>query len=153
MRVHLFSVARRPPAWAEAAGADYLKRFGKALDFRTREFAPKVASSIDQQREREAEALLQAVPAGARLIALDERGEAWSTADLATRLARWRDEADEVVFAIGGAEGHGPALRATASAVWSLSRLTLPHALARVVVIEQIYRAWSLLNNHPYHRA
>jgi 23S rRNA (pseudouridine1915-N3)-methyltransferase len=153
VRLHLFSVARRPPAWAEAASAEYLKRFGKAVDLRTREFPPKVADSVDQQREREAQVLLQAVPAGARLIALDERGEAWSTADLATRLARWRDEADEVVFAVGGAEGHGQALRTAATAVWSLSRLTLPHALARVVVIEQIYRAWSLLNNHPYHRA
>jgi len=153
VRLHLFCVARRAPAWADAAGADYLKRFGKDLDFRPRDFAPKAAASVDQQREREAEMLLRAVPAGAKLVALDERGEAWSTVDLAGRLSRWRDDAEEVVLAIGGAEGHGPALRTAASAVWSLSRLTLPHALARVIVIEQIYRAWSRLNNHPYHRA
>ncbi len=153
MRLHLFCVARRPPAWAEAAGAEYLKRFGKDVDLRPRDFAPKAAGSADQQRERETDMLLRAVPAGAKLVALDERGEAWSTAELASRLSRWRDDANDVVLAIGGAEGHGPALRAAASAVWSLSRLTLPHALARVIVIEQIYRAWSLLNNHPYHRA
>jgi len=153
VRLHLFCVARRPPAWAEAAGAEYLKRFGKDVDLRPRDFAPKAAGSADQQRERETDMLLRAVPAGAKLVALDERGEAWSTAELASRLSRWRDDANDVVLAIGGAEGHGPALRTAASAVWSLSRLTLPHALARVIVIEQIYRAWSLLNNHPYHRA
>jgi len=153
VRLHLFAVTRRPPAWAEAASAEYLKRLGRAVDLRLRDFAPRTAGSVDQQREREAEMLLRAVPAGAKLIALDERGENWSTAELAARMRRWRDEGEEVVFAIGGAEGHGPPLRAAANAAWSLSRLTLPHALARVVVIEQIYRAWSLLNNHPYHRA
>lgn len=153
MRLHLFAVARRPPAWAEAASAEYLKRLGHAVDLRLREFSPKPADSVEQQREREAAMLLRAVPAGAKLVALDERGDAWSTADLAARLRRWRDDGEEVVFAIGGAEGHGPALRAAASAVWSLSKLTLPHALARILVIEQVYRAWSLLNNHPYHRA
>lgn len=153
MQLHLFTVARRPPAWAEAACADYLKRLGHAFDLRPREFAPRPGPSPAQQREREAEMLLRAVPAGARLIALDEHGEAWTTAELAARLQRWRDDAENVVFAIGGAEGHGPALRAAAHAQWSLSRLTLPHALAKVVVVEQLYRAWSLLNNHPYHRA
>lgn len=153
MRLQLYSVARRPPAWAEAACTDYLKRFGKALDVSAREFAPKTAGSVEQQREREAEMLLRAVPAGARLVALDERGDNWSTVELAARLQRWRDDAEDVVFAIGGADGHGPALRSAAHATWSLSRLTLPHALARVIVIEQLYRAWSLLNGHPYHRA
>lgn len=153
MRLHLFSVARRPPAWAEAACEEYLKRFGTGLDLRLREFAPKTGASIDQQREREAEMLLRAMPAAARVVVLDEHGEAWSTADLAGQLRRWREDAQEVVFAIGGAEGHGLAVRAAAHASWSLSRLTLPHALARVVVVEQLYRAWSLLHNHPYHRA
>jgi len=153
VRIHLFSIARRAPGWAEAACEDYLKRFGPGMDVRLREFAPKSADSVAQQREREAEMLLRAVPAGAQLVALDERGEPWSTAELAARLRRWREDAQDVVFAIGGAEGHGPALCSAARAVWSLSRLTLPHALARVVVVEQLYRAWSLLNNHPYHRA
>ncbi len=153
MRVQLFSVARRPPAWAQAACDDYLKRFGRGMELRTREFAPKTAATVGEQREREAEMLLRAVPSAARLVALDELGAPWSTAELAEHLRRWRDDAREVVFAIGGAEGHGAALRSAADAIWSLSRLTLPHALARVVVVEQLYRAWSLLNNHPYHRA
>ncbi|HMM74446.1 MAG TPA: 23S rRNA (pseudouridine(1915)-N(3))-methyltransferase RlmH [Gammaproteobacteria bacterium] len=153
MRVHVFSIARRPPAWAEAACEDYRKRFGPGLELRLREFAPKAAATVAQQREREAEMLLRAMPAAAHIVALDERGEAWSTAELTGRLQRWREEAQEVVFAIGGAEGHGAALRAAAHMSWSLSRLTLPHALARVLVVEQLYRAWSLLHNHPYHRA
>ena len=105
-----------------------------------------------QQRERESSLLLKAVPKGAQLVVLDERGSGWSTRELATRLDGWRTTAQEVVFAVGGAEGHAPALRDAANALWSLSALTLPHALVRVVVVEQIYRAWSLLNNHPYHR-
>ncbi|MGE3774800.1 MAG: 23S rRNA (pseudouridine(1915)-N(3))-methyltransferase RlmH [Gammaproteobacteria bacterium] len=153
MRVHVFSVARRPPAWAETACEDYRKRFGPGLALHLREFAPKVAATVTQQREREAGMLLRALPPAALLVALDERGDAWSTAELAGHLRRWRDDAQEIAFAIGGAEGHGVALRAAAHATWSLSRLTLPHALARVVVVEQLYRAWSLLHNHPYHRA
>ena len=88
MRLHLFSIGRRPPAWAQAASAEYLKRLGSALDFRLREFAPKAAPSVEQQRELEAAMLLQAVPAGATLVALDERGANWSTAEFATRLSR-----------------------------------------------------------------
>lgn len=153
MRLQLYCVARRPPAWAESASAEYLKRLGKAIDFRCRDFTPQAsAGNVAQQRDREGQALLRALPTAARLIVLDERGEDWTTQDLATRLREWREAGQEIVFAIGGAEGHGEALRRAASEVWSLSRLTLPHALARVVVIEQIYRAWSLLNNHPYHR-
>ena len=86
-------------------------------------------------------------------MALDERGAAWTTQQLATRLEDWRTRGGDVVLAIGGAEGHAPQTRSAAREVWSLSPLTLPHALVRVIVIEQIYRAWSILNHHPYHRA
>lgn len=153
MRLHLFCVARRPPAWAAEAATDYLKRLTGAFDFRCRDFAPQAnAGGVAQQRERESSLLLKAVPKGAQLVVLDERGSGWSTRELATRLDGWRTTAQEVVLAVGGAEGHAPALRDAANALWSLSALTLPHALVRVVVVEQIYRAWSLLNNHPYHR-
>jgi 23S rRNA (pseudouridine1915-N3)-methyltransferase len=115
--------------------------------------SPATASQPEEQRQREAETILKAVPAGARLVALDERGLAWSTAELANELAAWRDEARDVALVIGGAEGLAESLRQSAARCWSLSRLTLPHQFARVLVIEQIYRAYSLLNNHPYHRA
>ena len=153
MRVHLFCVARRPPAWAAEGTADYQKRLVGAFDLRLRDFPPQSGvASVEQQRERESRTLLKAVPAGARLVVLDERGEAWSTRTLASRLDGWRNDARDVVLAIGGAEGHAPLLRDTADTLWSLSPLTLPHALVKVLVVEQLYRAWSVLNNHPYHR-
>ena len=153
MRLHLFCVARRPSAWAAEGAGEYLKRLTGALDLRCRDFAPQAnAGSVDLQRERESDLLLKAVPKGALLVVLDERGSSWSTRQLARHLEQWRTDAREVVLAVGGAEGHAPRLREAAGALWSLSALTLPHALVRVVVLEQIYRAWSLLNNHPYHR-
>lgn len=152
MRLTLLCVSRRPSAWVAAAGAEYLKRLQGKLDFQVRELSPAQAADPAQQRRREGEEILRAVAGGA-LIALDERGSAWSTAELAERLDRWQTEYRHVTLAIGGAEGLADEVRAAAQHVWSLSRLTLPHQLARVVVIEQVYRAWSLLNHHPYHRA
>ena len=153
MRLHLLCVSRRPAGWVTEAGAEYLKRLKGRLDLQVRELSPATASQPEEQRQREAETILKAVPAGARLVALDERGLAWSTAELANELAAWRDEARDVALVIGGAEGLAESLRQSATRCWSLSRLTLPHQFARVLVIEQIYRAYSLLNNHPYHRA
>jgi 23S rRNA (pseudouridine1915-N3)-methyltransferase len=153
MRLHLLCVSRRPAGWVTEAGAEYLKRLKGRLDLQIRELSPATASQPEEQRQREAETILKAVPAGARLVALDERGLAWSTAELANELAAWRDEARDVALVIGGAEGLAESLRQSAARCWSLSRLTLPHQFARVLVIEQIYRAYSLLNNHPYHRA
>jgi 23S rRNA (pseudouridine1915-N3)-methyltransferase len=153
MRLHLLCVSRRPAGWVTEAGAEYLKRLKGRLDLQVRELSPATASQPEEQRQREAETILKAVPAGARLVALDERGLAWSTAELANELAAWRDEARDVALVIGGAEGLAESLRQSATRCWSLSRLTLPHQFARVLVIEQIYRAYSLLNKHPYHRA
>jgi len=151
MRLRLVCVSRRPAPWVADAGQEYLRRLKGQLDVEVREIAPAQAANPAQQKIREGEAVLKAAT-GATLVALDERGAQWSTREFADALARWRDARAHVVFAIGGAEGHADAVRAHAAATWSLSRLTLPHQLARVLVIEQIYRAWSLLNNHPYHR-
>jgi 23S rRNA (pseudouridine1915-N3)-methyltransferase len=129
-----------------------LRRLQGRLDFQIRELTPALATNPAQQRRREGEEILRAA-GGAMLIALDERGSAWSTVDLAERLARWQIEHRLVTLAIGGAEGLADEVKAAAAQTWSLSRLTLPHQLARVIVIEQVYRAWSLLNHHPYHRA
>lgn len=153
MRLHLYCVARKPPAWAAEASADYLKRMTGQLDLRPRDFAPQQGGNVEQQKQRESQALLKAMPENAWLVALDERGSAWTSTQLAARLDDWRQRSGDVVLAIGGAAGHAPQLRTAAREVWSLSPLTLPHALVRVIVIEQLYRAWSILNNHPYHRA
>lgn len=154
MRLQLLCVSKRPAAWVLAASDEYLKRLQGKLDLQVRELAPaqNVANALEQ-RLREGETIRKALPAGAQVIALDERGIAWSTQDLAEQLATWREIHQDVVLIIGGAEGLADPVRTKAAKVWSLSRLTLPHQLARVLVIEQLYRAWSLLNHHPYHRA
>jgi 23S rRNA (pseudouridine1915-N3)-methyltransferase len=106
-----------------------------------------------QLKIREAELILAALPQGARLVALDQRGEAWSSREFADRLAAWRDGGPATIaFAIGGAEGLGPAVTEQADAVMSLGRLTWPHLLARIMLLEQLYRAQQILAGHPYHR-
>ena len=154
MRLQLLCVSKRPAPWVADAAADYVQRLQGKLDLSCRELPPAAGSAnAEQQRQRESETILKAVPQQALLIALDERGEQWSTAELAHALDEWRTAYKEVVLVIGGAEGLAPAVRTAARRVWSLARLTLPHQLVRVIVLEQLYRAWSMLHNHPYHRA
>lgn len=154
MRIKLLCVSKRPVDWVRLASDDYLKRLKGQLDVAVLELAPAVKPSTSALgMAKEATKLQSACPAGALIVALDERGANWATSDLATRLDRWRGDYADLVFMIGGADGLAPELRDNAAEVWSLSRLTLPHQLARVIAIEQIYRAWSLLHNHPYHRA
>jgi len=154
VRLQLLCVSRRPAAWASEATDEYLKRLQGRLDLKVRELPPaQGVANAEQQREREADALFKAHPERALLVALDERGKPWSTAELATELADWQQGGRDVTLVIGGAEGLAQSVRDRATRVWSLSRLTLPHQMVRVIVVEQIYRAWSLLNHHPYHRA
>jgi 23S rRNA (pseudouridine1915-N3)-methyltransferase len=106
----------------------------------------------DQLKAREAELILAAAPAGTSLVALDARGQSWSSRDFADRLAAWRDRGAAVAFAIGGAEGLGPAVIERADNVLSFGAMTWPHLLARCMLLEQIYRAQQILAGHPYHR-
>jgi 23S rRNA (pseudouridine1915-N3)-methyltransferase len=153
VRLQLLCVSKRPAGWVDTGCQEYLKRLQGRLDLQVRELPPATgAASAEQQKQREAAAIFKALNPLATLVALDERGAGWSTRDLAGHLAGWLEAGREVVLVIGGAEGLAEPVRAAAARVWSLSPLTLPHQLARVVVIEQIYRAWSLLNHHPYHR-
>ena len=103
-------------------------------------------------KQREGEHLLNAVPKGSRIIALDERGRGWDSRELSRRLDVWMREGRDVALLVGGADGLSDACRERAEQVWSLSPLTFPHALVRVLAAEQIYRAWSLLRGMPYHR-
>jgi len=154
MRIHRLCVSKRPSDWVAAASTEYLKRLKGQIDIRATEIAPAARrGQASADVDREAAKLLRLCPQQAFRIALDEHGELWSTADLAARMNDWRGAHADVAFMIGGADGLAPSLKRDAACLWSLSRLTLPHQLARVVVIEQLYRAWSLLHNHPYHRA
>ncbi len=154
MRFELLCVSKRPSSWVASATDEYLKRLQGKLEFKCRELAPSTnAATPDQQRTKEGDVILKAIPAGGTLVALDERGDQWTTTELANQLNTWQIAARDVVFVIGGAEGLSPGVRAAATHRWALSRLTLPHQLVRVIVVEQLYRAYSWLQGHPYHRA
>jgi len=153
MRFELLCVSKRPSRWVSLASDEYLVRLQNQLAVVCRELAPAAnAATPAQQRSKEGDTIMRAIPAGASMIALDERGEQWNTAELAQHLTQWQQQARDVVFVIGGAEGLAPEVNAAAAQCWALSRLTLPHQLVRVIVLEQIYRAWSWLQGHPYHR-
>jgi 23S rRNA (pseudouridine1915-N3)-methyltransferase len=158
MKITVVAVGQRQPAWADSAVADYLARL--PADFRVELKEVKAeprAGKANEPTERllaaEAARIRSALPAGAVLVALDERGRDWSTRQLADALQRWRDAAENVAFVIGGPDGLDASLKAAARVLLRLSSLTLPHALARVLLVEQLYRGWSMLANHPYHRA
>jgi 23S rRNA (pseudouridine1915-N3)-methyltransferase len=155
MRLHLISVGQRLPDWATAACSDYLKRFPRAQPIVLHEIKaePRTGSRTAQQiMESEAVRIEAAIPAGARRVMLDERGTDITTVALAKRLEYWQGEAQDVALIIGGADGIAPALKATAHEMIRLSSLTLPHAMARVLLAEQLYRAITVLSGHPYHR-
>ncbi|MGB0721308.1 MAG: 23S rRNA (pseudouridine(1915)-N(3))-methyltransferase RlmH [Gammaproteobacteria bacterium] len=155
MRIHLLSVAQRVPAWVEEGYATYAGRMPRECRLELKEISPaKRARNADARRVKEAEgqSLLAAVPKGALVVALDEHGSTWSTRDLADRMDDWLAQGRDVALLVGGADGLSEACRARADLIWSLSRLTFPHALVRVLVAEQVYRGWTVLKNHPYHR-
>jgi 23S rRNA (pseudouridine1915-N3)-methyltransferase len=154
MRLRLCALGHRMPGWVDEAYADYSRRLPRdyPLDLVELKPAPRDRGrTVPQLLAAEAERIAAAC-AGYRVVACDERGSAWTTRDLATRLARWRDAADSIAFVIGSADGLAPSVRDGAHAVVSLSALTLPHALVRVLLVEQLYRAASLNAGHPYHR-
>jgi 23S rRNA (pseudouridine1915-N3)-methyltransferase len=151
--VHILAIGKLRPALRVVAD-EYLRRLGRYVRVEERELpeAGKAGNATAQRRE-EAARLLGALPADAVVIALTREGDGWSSADLARRLGRWRDGSRPVAFLIGGAEGLAGDLLEQATQRWSLSPLTLPHELARVVVLEQIYRGFTILAGEKYHKA
>ncbi len=155
LRLSLLTASNRQPDWVDDGAADYAKRLrGRcALEIKTLPLARRTASTpIERAIADEGERLLAAVPPGAHVVALDERGKPWSTKDLAARLDGWMRVGAPVFLLIGGPDGLSPACTKRANERWSLSPLTLPHGLAKIVAAEALYRAWSLLEHHPYHR-
>ncbi|MDD2408411.1 MAG: 23S rRNA (pseudouridine(1915)-N(3))-methyltransferase RlmH [Tepidiphilus sp.] len=155
MKLTLLAVGTRLPAWAESACAEYARRFPPDLPLAIVEVKaePRAGGKpIPELKRREAERLRAQIPTGARLVALDEHGSDLDTKQLADRLQSWRRDGRDVALLIGGPDGLDPALLQATDETVRLSSLTLPHALARVVLIEALYRAWSLTAGHPYHR-
>ncbi len=144
------------PGWIEQGMDDYARRMPPECRLELHEIPlGRRGKGLDPARAlaSEGERMLAAVPAGARVIALDERGRQWSSTELAEQLSDWMREGGDAALLVGGPDGLAPECRERAGATWALSRLTLPHALVRVLVAEQLYRAWTILSHHPYHRA
>ncbi|MFZ4481499.1 MAG: 23S rRNA (pseudouridine(1915)-N(3))-methyltransferase RlmH [Rhodoferax sp.] len=154
MRLVIVAVGQRVPDWAQVAWDDYAKRFGHDLkvELKTVKTEPRGSRTLAALLAAERERIEAALPRGCRIVALDERGAALTTLALAGKLQRWQLESDDVALVIGGPDGLEPAFKLAAHERIRLSDLTLPHAMARVLLVEQIYRAWSINANHPYHR-
>ncbi len=155
MKLLVVAVAQRPPAWVEAGWAEYAQRMPRHLPLQLVEVKPEPRTTGKPpaaMMAAEAARIRAALPAQCRRIALDERGDAPTTRELATRLERWQASGDDVALLIGGPDGLDAALKAEADERLRLSSLTLPHALVRVILAEALYRAVSLSAGHPYHR-
>ncbi len=155
MRLAVVAVGTRMPSWADAAFAEFARRMPRELPLELKEVRAEPRSGgkpVDALLAAEAGRIRAALPGRGRLVALDERGADLTTRQLAGRLRQWMDAGDDVALLIGGPDGLAPELKAAAAETLRLSSLTLPHALARVVLAEALYRATSLLKNHPYHR-
>ncbi|WP_313654578.1 23S rRNA (pseudouridine(1915)-N(3))-methyltransferase RlmH [Pantoea sp.] len=155
MKLQLVAVGTKMPDWVQTGFMEYLRRFPKDMPLELTEVtAGKRGKNADIRRilEKEGDAMLAAVGKGNRIVTLDIPGHPWETPQLAQQLERWKLDGRDVSLLIGGPEGLAPACKAAAEQSWSLSALTLPHPLVRVLVAESLYRAWSVTTNHPYHR-
>lgn len=156
MRLRVASIGQRMPSWVQAGWDEYTRRMPRELTVELQEIAPRRRgrnADLAAIKREEGQALLAAVPDGYRVIALDGGGMPWSTAQLCLRLQDWMARGEHCAFLIGGPEGLDAACLEAARDRWSLGPLTLPHSLVRVLLAEQLYRAWTMISNHPYHRA
>ncbi len=158
MRFVIVAVGHRQPAWVDTAVNDYIGRLPRDAAVNLIELRPEPrpdnagAQAVARLLEREAARITTAIPRGAALVALDETGPALTTRAFASQLEKWRTDARDVAFVIGSADGLDAGLKQGAERLLSLSNMTLPHGLARVLLAEQLYRAHSLSTGHPYHR-
>ena len=154
MRVRLLAVGSRQPRWVDEGFSDYARRLPRGVGLALEPIAP-APGGMDARRGRDAEAtrLLERIGTRERVVALDPAGQALSSEHFAVKLEEWRMDGRGITFVIGGPNGLSEAVLARADFAWSLSPLTFPHGLARVLLAEQVYRAWTILTRHPYHRA
>jgi len=155
VHIRLIAVGDRQPGWVDEAFDTYTTRFPKEWKFRLDVIATARRGKSDKSpraRDEESAAILGRINADERVVLLDERGRQFTSTGLAARLGGWQSDGRDLCFVIGGPDGVSGACRGRADLAWSLSELTLPHGLARVLFAEQMYRAWSLQSGHPYHR-
>lgn len=155
MQLIIAAVGHRMPAWIEAGFGEYAKRMPPECRIQLKEIKPversgsRTAETVMAQERARIEA---AIPKGARIVALDERGKDLTTVQLSQQLTYWQQDGRDVTFVIGGADGLDAGFKASADMLIRISSLTLPHGMVRVLLAEQLYRAWSITQNHPYHR-
>lgn len=155
MKITIFAIGKHMPHWVNEAYQEYSKRLPPdfALDLiEINTTARTKNADIKKIQEKEATDLLAAIPPRHYIIALDQNGQSWNTLQLSAQLQHWREEHPHIALLIGGPEGFSPTILNRAHLKWSLSPLTLPHPLVRVIAAEQLFRAWSILAGHPYHR-
>ncbi len=155
MQIHLISVGNRMPSWVQQGYDEYAKRLPRECELVLKEIpAGKRGKNSDIARivKEEGERMIAAMPQSTHVVTLDIPGKPWTTPELAGAMQRWLEGGQSVSLLIGGPEGLADEVKPLARESWSLSKLTFPHPLVRIVVAEQLYRAWSILHNHPYHR-
>jgi len=155
MVIHFITVGQKMPKWVQEGYAEYAKRLPKSCAIKLVELPMAQrgkTGSVDKYKAEEAKKILAAVPKGAMLIVLDEHGQQVTTKGLAENLEDWLASGQDVALVVGGPDGLEQSLIQQARWKWGLSKLTMPHTMVRILVAEQIYRAYSVINNHPYHR-
>jgi 23S rRNA (pseudouridine1915-N3)-methyltransferase len=155
MKITILAVGTKMPRWVDEAFHDYAKRFGRDISLELKEIKPeKRGSGVTAEKGIAAEyhRLIAAIPVRANLVVLDEHGKSWTSLQLSKQMSAWLAGGDDLCFVIGGADGLASELKQRADTLLQLSALTLPHGMVRVLLVEQLYRAASILNNHPYHR-
>ncbi|MDX1755804.1 MAG: 23S rRNA (pseudouridine(1915)-N(3))-methyltransferase RlmH [Marinobacter sp.] len=156
MRLRMICVGQKMPDWVTQGYSDYARRMPPELALELTEVPLAHRGKnpdIPRLMQKEGEAVLAAAGSGDRVVAMEVGGRAWSTEQLADQLEKWQLDGRDVSFLVGGPDGLPKACRDRADQLWSLSPLTLPHPLVRVLLAEQLYRAWTITRNHPYHRA
>ena len=155
MQIHMIAVGNRMPPWVREGYDEYAKRLPAECELILKEIAPGRRfkhSDLTRIIDEEGQRMLAAISKDSHVVALDPPGHQWSTRELSEALDRWQRKGTKVTLLVGGPEGLSDACRCRADEVWGLSKLTFPHPLVRIIVAEQLYRSWSLLRNHPYHR-
>jgi 23S rRNA (pseudouridine1915-N3)-methyltransferase len=146
LKLQIIAVGHKMPSWVEVSANDYIKRMPKDFPIEVKELKP------DLSPIKEGLKILEVLPKNATIIAMDERGRDLTTMQLTQLMQDWRQEGKDVVFLIGGADGLSPEVKQKSTSSIRLSSMTLPHAMARLILIEQLYRAYTILQGHPYHR-
>jgi len=155
MQFDLIAIGKRMPVWVDSAFTEYSKRLPKKINFNLVEITPATRGkniNLEQLKKIEEEKINISIANNSLVIVLDEKGKLKNSLEISIELQTWIDNQQHVSILIGGADGLNSSIKNKADEIWSLSKMTLPHNLVRIIIIEQIYRAWSIINRHPYHR-